>query len=93
MRIDLVVIVFAVLAVSSGEALADCRCAANGTLYEQGQTACIALSGGRYLARCGKVLNNSSWEKLQDGCPLSEAPAVPVPDATSDHQARTQTAG
>jgi hypothetical protein len=60
-----------------GNAVADCKCAANGTRYEMGAIVCVRSPAGAWLGRCGKVLNNSSWEKLTDGCPVTLDAASP----------------
>lgn len=51
----------------------NCKCRANGQVFEQGQIACIL---GK-LARCEMFLNNSSWKTIADVCPQSGLPLVP----------------
>jgi hypothetical protein len=61
-------------------AAADCRCrGSNGTLFQQGELACIKTAKGPRLARCGMILNNSSWTVVRDDCPT--AMATPLADA------------
>jgi hypothetical protein len=59
-------------------AAADCRCrGSDGTIFQQGELACIKTPKGLRLARCEMVLNNSSWTVVRDDCP--SAMATPVP--------------
>jgi len=63
-------------------AAADCRCrGTDGTIFQQGELACIKTAKGPRLARCGMVLNNSSWTVLRDDCP--SALSTPAPGFAS----------
>jgi len=72
---------------ASGGAEADCKCAANGMLYEHGSVVCLRVSGREWLAQCGMVLNNPSWKTIADGCPMTaddpadKAHALPATDS------------
>lgn len=70
-------------------AFADCKCLANGRVYNHGQLACLKLPNGEQLARCDMVLNNSSWKKVRDGCPVSE---VELPPVSVPHERRASDA-
>lgn len=57
---------------------ADCRCrGSDGTLFQQGELACIKTAKGPRLARCEMVLNNSSWTVVRDDCPTAAATQLP----------------
>lgn len=68
----------AALTVLQSPAFADCKCRANGHLYNHGQVVCLKLPDGEQLARCGMELNNSAWKKVRDGCPVSALAPLPM---------------
>ena len=56
----------------------DCKCRANGHMYEQGQIMCIL---GK-LAQCQMNQNVSAWQVIADVCPEAEL-STPRPRAQS----------
>jgi hypothetical protein len=57
---------------------ADCRCrGSDGTLFQQGEIACIKTTRGTRLARCEMFLNNSTWTVVRDDCPTASATSLP----------------
>lgn len=67
-------------------AFADCKCRANGHIYNHGQIVCLKLPDGEQLARCDMELNNSAWKKVRDGCPVSAidtSQPMSVPQSTA----------
>ena len=66
----------ALLLAAPGSAWADCKCLANGRIYQHGDLVCLKLPQGDQLARCDMVLNNSAWKKVSDSCPEASAGAV-----------------